>query len=193
MEHGTFTLLVFSLTGGIGPETSMFHKHIAQKIANKTDEKYEKVQTLIRCKLSFLILRSVLLCIPEACFILYIAIFLLGMSHFEIQLPVFYSDQAYLAFLYWLSWFFFDIFCFILFYFFLFLLFFFNQPCSSQFAICQLPFLNFLLFWNVHAHKIMIYFICLYVNSNIIQFLGFNVLFSSCTCNLLAIEILYQV
>ena len=51
---------MFSLTGGEGPETSMFHKHIAQKIANKTEEKYEKVQTMIRCKLSFLILRSVL-------------------------------------------------------------------------------------------------------------------------------------
>ena len=57
VEHGTFTTFVFSLTGGEGPETSMFHKHIAQKIANKTEEKYEKVQTLIRCKLSFLILR----------------------------------------------------------------------------------------------------------------------------------------
>ena len=45
------------------PEISMFHKHIAQKIANRTSEKYKKVQTLVRCKLSFLILRSVLLCI----------------------------------------------------------------------------------------------------------------------------------
>ena len=51
---------MLSLTGDEGPETSMFHKHIAQKIANKTEEKYEKVQTMIRCKLSFLILRSVL-------------------------------------------------------------------------------------------------------------------------------------
>ena len=63
VEHGTFTTFVFSLTGGEGPETSMFHKHITQKIANKTEEKYEQVQTLIRCKLSFLILRSVLFCI----------------------------------------------------------------------------------------------------------------------------------
>ena len=63
VEHGTLTPLVFSLTGGEGLGSSMFHKHIAQKIANKTEEKYEKVQTLIRCKLSFLILRSVLLCI----------------------------------------------------------------------------------------------------------------------------------
>ena len=49
VEDGTFTSLVFSLTGGEGPETSMFNKRIAQKIANKTEEKYRKVQTLIRC------------------------------------------------------------------------------------------------------------------------------------------------
>ena len=60
VEHGPFTPFVFFLAGD---ETSLFHKHIAQKIANKTEEKYEKVQTMIRCKLSFLILRSVLLCI----------------------------------------------------------------------------------------------------------------------------------
>ena len=63
VKHGTFSPLAFSLTGDEGPEISMFHKHIAQKIANKTSEKYKKVQTLVRCKLSFLILRSVLLCI----------------------------------------------------------------------------------------------------------------------------------
>ena len=63
VEHGTFTPLVFSLTGGEGPETSMFHKHISQLISTKTEHKYEKVMTLIRCKISFLILRSVLLCI----------------------------------------------------------------------------------------------------------------------------------
>ena len=35
VEHGTFTALVFSLTGGEGPEGSIFHKHIAQKICAK--------------------------------------------------------------------------------------------------------------------------------------------------------------
>ena len=51
---------------------------------------------------------------------------------------------------------------------FFFFFFFFNQPCSSQFAICCL-FKIFFLFWSLHAHKIMIYFICLYVNGNIIH------------------------
>ena len=55
VEPGTFAPMVFSLTGAEGPETSVFHNLIAQKIANKTEEKYEKVQISFRCKLSFLI------------------------------------------------------------------------------------------------------------------------------------------
>ena len=34
---------LFSLNGGIGTECSMFHKHVAEKIANKIDECYEKI------------------------------------------------------------------------------------------------------------------------------------------------------
>ena len=63
VEHGTFTPLVFSVTGGEGPETSTYHRHLAAKIASKTEDKYEKVLTLLRCKLSFLILRSALACL----------------------------------------------------------------------------------------------------------------------------------
>ena len=62
-EHGTFTPLVFSLTGGEGPGAFMFYKHIAQKIAAKTEENYDGVLSLIRCKLSFMILKSVLICV----------------------------------------------------------------------------------------------------------------------------------
>ena len=58
--HGTFTPLVFSVNGGASPECSMFHKHLAEQIATKTGERYEKV---IRCKWSFLILRYCLMCI----------------------------------------------------------------------------------------------------------------------------------
>ena len=59
IEHGTFTSLVFS----VSKESSMFHKHITEKTAQKFNESYEKVITVIRCKLSFTILRSALLCI----------------------------------------------------------------------------------------------------------------------------------
>ena len=63
IEHGTFTPLVFSVSGGMGKECSMFHKHVAEKIAIKTEERYEKVLSTIRCKLSFIILKSVLMCV----------------------------------------------------------------------------------------------------------------------------------
>ena len=63
IEHGTFTPLVFSLNGVMSKECSMFHKYLAQKIANKTNERYEKIIAIIRCKLSFMILRSCLMCI----------------------------------------------------------------------------------------------------------------------------------
>ena len=63
IEHGTFTLLIFSVSSVLGKEYSMFHKHMAEKTAKKFNESYEKVITVIRCKLSFIILRSALLCI----------------------------------------------------------------------------------------------------------------------------------
>ena len=47
----------------MGPECAAFHKNIAEKIAYKTGDNYAKVQTFIRCKLSFIIIRSALLCL----------------------------------------------------------------------------------------------------------------------------------
>ena len=61
VEHGTFTPLIFSLNGGMGPECLKYHQHLAQTIAEKTGERYSNVITLIRCKLSFMILRACLM------------------------------------------------------------------------------------------------------------------------------------
>ena len=63
IEHGTFTPLVFSVNGGIGPECLVFHKHLADKIAAKNRDRYELVLTWIRCKLFFLVLKASLLCL----------------------------------------------------------------------------------------------------------------------------------
>ena len=63
VEHRTFTPLVFSLTGGKGPEASMFYKHIAQRISTKTEENYDRVLSLINCEISILIMRRVLICV----------------------------------------------------------------------------------------------------------------------------------
>ena len=48
----------FSVTGGEGTETLTFHCHLASKIALKKDQRYEDDVNFIRCKTSFLILRS---------------------------------------------------------------------------------------------------------------------------------------
>ena len=51
IEHCFFIPLVFSVSGSVGIECSMFHKHMAQKIANKTGERYEEVMSIVRCTL----------------------------------------------------------------------------------------------------------------------------------------------
>ena len=41
----------------------MFHKHVAERLAAETGERYGKIISTIRCKLSFLILKSALMCV----------------------------------------------------------------------------------------------------------------------------------
>ena len=62
-EHGSFTPLVFSINGGMSQENLVFHKHLAEKIADKTEQSFDKVMAWIRCKLSYLIMKSALLCL----------------------------------------------------------------------------------------------------------------------------------
>ena len=45
VKDGTFTPLIYSINGGIGPECSTYHKHLADKLACKTGERYEKIVT----------------------------------------------------------------------------------------------------------------------------------------------------
>ena len=55
IEHGSFSPLVFSTSGGMGTTATVVYKRIASMIA----EKYEKQNsTTIRCKLNFSLLRS---------------------------------------------------------------------------------------------------------------------------------------
>ena len=63
VEHGTFTPLIFGTNGGLGKESSDFIKNIALKIAEQEDEKFGIVMSWLRTKLSFELLKSVLLCV----------------------------------------------------------------------------------------------------------------------------------
>ena len=47
----------------IGQENEKYHKHLAHKIAAKSEDGYSKVAYYIRCKVTFIVLCSVLLCL----------------------------------------------------------------------------------------------------------------------------------
>ena len=63
VEHGTFTPLVFTTTGVMGHECSIFHKNLAEKLSQKKNERYDVIMRYLRVKLSFLALKSTLLCL----------------------------------------------------------------------------------------------------------------------------------
>ena len=63
IEHGTFTPLVFTTTGGMADECVKHHSRLAELIAIKKGESYTSAISWIRAKVSFAIVRSVILCL----------------------------------------------------------------------------------------------------------------------------------
>ena len=63
IEQGTFTPLVFSTTGGMGEECQRLHRRLAEILASKKGEDYSGTISWIRCKVSFAVLRTALLCL----------------------------------------------------------------------------------------------------------------------------------
>ena len=66
VDGGTFTPLVFSAMGGAGPAASSFLKCLADKIVTKKSTTYAQALGWLRCRLSFALLRSSLLCLRGA-------------------------------------------------------------------------------------------------------------------------------
>ena len=63
IEKGTFTPLVFSTTGGMGPECTKYHKRIAELVSVKRDEAYADVMNYIRTRIRFALLKSTLIAV----------------------------------------------------------------------------------------------------------------------------------
>ena len=57
IEQGTCTPIVVTVKGVMGLDGNRFHKTLAERISNKTGEKYEDVTRLIRVKMSYLVLQ----------------------------------------------------------------------------------------------------------------------------------------
>lgn len=63
VEHGCFTPLVFSATGGMGQAATVVYKRIASLLAEKQEQSYSAVMAWLRCRLSFSLLRSAIMCL----------------------------------------------------------------------------------------------------------------------------------
>jgi hypothetical protein len=63
IEHGSFTPLIFTVTGGMGPQAKTFFRLLCNKIAYKHRQDYNNVTSFLKCKISFLVRKMVLLCL----------------------------------------------------------------------------------------------------------------------------------
>ena len=61
VEKASFTPLVFTTSGGMGPECTRYHKKVARLISLKTKEEYSQVMNHLRTRLRFTLLRSTLI------------------------------------------------------------------------------------------------------------------------------------
>ena len=63
IEHGSFTPLVFSATGGMGRETTKFYSRLAETLGEKKNISYSLMVTWLRRKISFSLISAVAMCI----------------------------------------------------------------------------------------------------------------------------------
>jgi hypothetical protein len=63
VERGDFNPLVFSCTGGMAPHSHMVMKRLAEKLSDKQNLPISVVSGWLRCRLSFALLRTTLLCV----------------------------------------------------------------------------------------------------------------------------------
>ena len=63
IEHGVFTPLVFTSTGSMGCEATVFYRRLADLLATHWGQQYSQTINWLRCRLSFALLRCAIMCI----------------------------------------------------------------------------------------------------------------------------------
>ena len=63
MERADFNPLVFTCTGGMAPQSHLVMKRLAEKMSEKQNVHFSVVSGWLRCRLSFALLRTTLLCV----------------------------------------------------------------------------------------------------------------------------------
>ena len=65
VEHGSFTLLIFSMSGGMGRLAQTFYKRFTSPIVEKRQTQ-QMTMGWMRCHLNFSLLRSAIICLRGA-------------------------------------------------------------------------------------------------------------------------------
>ena len=63
VEHGDFNPMVFTCTGGIAPQCHLVLKRLAEQLSKKQNIPQSVVSGWLRCRLSFALLRTTILCL----------------------------------------------------------------------------------------------------------------------------------
>ena len=63
VEQGSFTPLVFSTSGGMGRAATVVYKRLASLLSSRREQPYSMVMGWLRCRLSFSLLRSAVMCL----------------------------------------------------------------------------------------------------------------------------------
>ena len=63
IEHGVFTPLVFTSTGSMGWEATVFYRCLADLLATYWGQEYSQTINWLKCRLSFALLRCAIMCI----------------------------------------------------------------------------------------------------------------------------------
>ena len=63
VEHGCFTPLVCTTSGGMAPDATVFLKRLASMLSEKRREPYSTTMSWLRCVTGFCLLRSALRCL----------------------------------------------------------------------------------------------------------------------------------
>ena len=63
VEHGTFTPIVLSTSGGWGPSATVAFRRLAGLLADKLTQPYSRTLGLLRCRITFTLLDSLIMCL----------------------------------------------------------------------------------------------------------------------------------
>ena len=63
IDQGSFTPLVFTTAGGMGPMAKLFYGRLAETMADKKKQPKSYITAWMRCRLSFSLLRSAIQCL----------------------------------------------------------------------------------------------------------------------------------